>query len=316
MVLDQAPFTRISKFVCFALSFTRPPWIVPLLQARMPHCFSFQLGAMRITQLHDGVVDHAPAHGFFGVNADDVAFTELSRTEGLDEERFDFPATITLVEVDGLCILIDAGHGSAFLPSAGLLLQALAEAGKSASSIDMVIITHLHRDHIGGLIDSNGKPIFHHARHFVRQSECEHWLDAEADCRIGQLAQQVMGALGDRLHFAEPGTVIAPGMSLLDSAGHTPGHMSVELESAGERMIVAGDLANHPIWSIMRPNWHMSLDWDGQMAAITRNRLLGYVADENVLFAGYHMPFPAVGHIQRLGGSFRYVPLAGTASAG
>lgn len=287
-----------------------------MLQAPSSLCFTFQLGAMRITQLHDGVVDHAPAHGFFGVNADDAAFEALSHAHGLDVERFDFPATVTLVEADGQRILIDAGHGPVYRPAAGQLPRALQERGIAPSSIDKVIITHLHCDHIGGLLDEEGRPFFTEARHLVRKVEHDYWLGADAICNVSRLAKKGVQALGDQLQFAEPGAVIAPGVSLLDSAGHTPGHMCVELESAGEKLIVASDLANHPVWSIMQPDWHMSLDCDGPMAARTRTRLLGRMADESLLMAGYHMPFPAIGRIERSGDAFCYVPVTTMVSSG
>lgn len=297
-----------------------PPWIVFLFQVLSSRRAVFQLGAMRIHQFCDGVIDYACAHGFFGVNADDAAFEALSRAHGLDVERFEFPVTVTLVELEGRRILIDAGHGPDCRPSAGQLPLALAEAGIAPSSIDTVIITHLHRDHVGGLLDEQGLPFFAGARHLVRKCECDHWLgpniDSGADCDIARSAQSVVQALGDRLDYAEPGEVVAPGVTLLDSAGHTPGHMCVGLESGAEKLIVASDLANHPVWSIMRPNWHMSLDWDGPMAAQTRARLLGQMADSGLLMAGYHMPFPAIGRIQRTDDGFCYVPVTAIASSG
>lgn len=275
---------------------------------------------MRIHQLHDGVIEHARAHGFFGINADDAAFEALSRAHGLDVERFQFPVTVTLVELEGRRILIDAGHGPDCRPSAGQLPLALAEAGIAPSSIDTVIITHFHRDHIGGLLDEHGLPFFARARHLVRECERDHWLAADTDnavdCKITRLAQKVTQALGDQLAYAEPGDAVAPGVTLLDSAGHTPGHMCVGLEDGAERLIVASDLANHPVWSIMRPHWHMSLDWDGPMAAQTRLRMLGRMADEGLLMTGYHMPFPAIGRIRHTDDGFCYVPVTATASSG
>lgn len=280
-----------------------------MFQVLLPRVAKLQLGALCIYQLYDGMIDHTSAYGFFGLNADEGDFQALSNEHKLETGRFDFPVTVTLVEVDGQRILIDAGHGSSHRPSAGQLPLALAEAGIEPSSIDTVIITHLHRDHIGGLLDEMGRPFFTKARHLVRQCEHDYWLETRADYEIRKLAERVIGTLSEQLEFAEPGQTVAHGITLLDSAGHTPGHMCVALESDGERLIVASDLANHPVWSIMRPHWHMRLDWDGPMAAHTRSRLLGQIADEALLMAGYHMPFPAIGHIQREGAGFLYSPI-------
>lgn len=287
-----------------------------MFQASTSCAATFELGGILVHQLYDGLVQHAPAHGFFGVNVDDAVFEAFSRAHHVDPGRFDFPATITLVEVEGRRILVDAGHGRAGSPAAGHLPNALESVGITSSSIDTVILSHLHGDHIGGLLDESGRPLFDKARHLVRQSEYDHWVGTAKNCKIGQFATTIMRSLGDQLSFVELDEQVARGVHLLDTAGHTPGHLSVALESQGKRLVVAGDLTNHPVWSVMRPDWHMSLDWDGPMAARSRSMLLGRIADEGALLAGYHMPFPAIGRIERFDDSFRYVPVAATVSTG
>lgn len=280
-----------------------------MLQAitRLHH--RFDLGAFSITQLSDGTIEHSPSQGFFGVNADAATFESVSRAHGLSTDRFAFPATITLIERGVHRILVDAGHGPSRKPSAGHLAGALAQAGIAPESITQVLISHLHRDHTGGLLDEVGEPVFTNAHHRLNPKEASYWTDAAAQTDIGRAAHATLDALRDLVGDVRPGQMLIPGVQVIASDGHTPGHVSVLVESDRQKLLVAGDVANHPVWSIQRPDWHMSLDVDPDQAARTRHRLLGMVAVEDMLMAGYHMPFPAIGRIRHKGAGFAYVPL-------
>ena len=266
------------------------------------------VGDVSIVQLSDGAVRHGPARAFFGLNADAASFEAVSQAGNLSSDIFNFPATATLVETKGERILIDAGHGFRSGPSAGHLPKALEEAGVSPEIISHVVLTHLHCDHIGGLLDESGDPVFANASHRVSPLEHAYWMGPGSNTSVGRVAQDLLNALGCRLTFITPGEELVRGVSTIDSAGHTPGHLCVLVESKGDRLLVAGDLANHPVWAVTRPNWHMSLDVDPVKAACSRCKILGWLADEKVPMAGYHMPFPALGMIERDAESFRYVP--------
>ena len=266
------------------------------------------VGDASIVQLSDGAVRHGPAQAFFGLNADVASFEAVSQASNLSSDVFDFPATATLIETDNERVLIDAGHGFQHRPSAGHLPKALEEAGISPETISHVLLTHLHCDHIGGLLDESGRPIFANASHRVSPLEHAYWTGPASNTSVGLVVQDLVKALGRKLTLIAPDEELVQGVSVVDSAGHTPGHLCVLVESKGERLLVAGDLANHPIWAVTRPNWHMSLDVDPVKAACSRCKILGWLADEKVPMAGYHMPFPALGTIERAAENFRYVP--------
>ncbi len=271
---------------------------------------TFSVGDLTVTQLSDGFVEHSPSQAFFGINARPADFEALSRAHHLSVKRFEFPATVTLVESRGERVLIDAGHGVTRKPTAGHMLEVLQQADVAPESIDHIIISHLHADHIGGLLSATGAPMFPQANHWVTADEVAYWLGPAPRNSMTARARLLVEALGSRLAFIKPGEELVPGVTIMDSSGHTPGHICVMLESQGDRVLVAGDLANHPVWAIMRPDWHMNLDIDPMAAAATRRRVLSMVADEQILFAGSHMPFPAIGKIVRADDQgFRYEPV-------
>ncbi|MBV6656891.1 MAG: MBL fold metallo-hydrolase [Devosiaceae bacterium] len=281
-----------------------------MLQPAHPHVYALQLGEMTLTQIYDGSVWHERSHAFFGVNVPDAEFDAVCAANGLPLDGFDFPVTVTLVEVDGRRILIDGGYGTRCGAKAGLMLAGLSSIEVPPETIDTVIISHLHADHIGGLLGEDGAPVFRNAKHLVCTAERDHWAATPASAPCAREAHRVLAALGDHLVTCAAAEEIAPGIRLVGSAGHTPGHLCVEVGDGEHRVLVASDLANHTVWAIEHPDWAMSLDHDPAEAHASRQRLLGRMADENLIMAGTHLPFPALGRIVRSGDVFRYEPLA------
>ncbi|MEM6382074.1 MAG: MBL fold metallo-hydrolase [Pseudomonadota bacterium] len=268
------------------------------------------VGQITLTQLKDGSVHHAPSQAFFGINAEPGDFRAVCADNALDPGGFDFPVTVTLVETAGHRVLVDAGFGPAQHPVAGQLHASLLANGIPADSIDTVLISHLHRDHVGGLLDDRGGISFPAARHLITQAEIDYWLSETAEPGLCALAERLVETLGDRLQVCAPGDEVAPGVTVLDGAGHTPGHVCVLIESDGSAALVMSDLANHAIWSMAHPDWYMSLDVDPLEAARVRRELLDFASDRHLLIAGYHLPFPALGYVSRDGDGFCYEPLA------
>ena len=278
-------------------------------QPRTPPFCRWPVGPHTLVQIADGVIEHAPATAFFGVNADPSEFARLSARHGLSTDRFSFPTTVSLIETKGRFILVDAGNGPVRYPVAGRLPEGMAAAGIAAGNVDTVVITHMHRDHIGGLLDIEGRPAFPQARHLVTEAELLYWLDEAPDGDFARAARALVAALGSRLELCAPGDELVPGVGVIDSAGHTPGHVCIEVRDGSTGVIITSDLANHPVWALAEPDWFMSLDVDGMRAASARRRILGRIVDESLVMAGYHMPFPALGRVERSGNGFSYVPL-------
>jgi glyoxylase-like metal-dependent hydrolase (beta-lactamase superfamily II) len=260
--------------------------------------YRFDLDDVCIVQIHDGWDHHAAAHDYFGTNVDDLTFDEECVSLGMSPAEFDFPVTMTLIETTGKRVLVDAGFGPSGPSHSGGLPKGLAALGIDPDSIDVVLISHLHADHTGGLLTDDAKPRFPKARHLIAADEAS---AAPSD--------PVLTRLGDIVEPVAPGFELLPGIEVVDMCGHTPGQMGVLITTRSGSVLVASDLANHPVWAFAHPEWHMRFDADGDKAAAMRAYWLGRAADEGLIFAGYHMPFPALGRVERVGAAFRYVPL-------
>lgn len=272
-------------------------------QPGLPRARGFTLGDMSVTTLLDGTVSRDGAKSIFGGGASDEAFARVSAENFIPAETAQFYFTPTLVEAGGQKVLFDTGLGQ------GGIAQALSEAAVTPDQIDVVVITHMHPDHIGGLM-TDGAPTFVNARYVTGRTEYDFWSKMEAGNRVGDLVAKNVTPLADRMTFIEDGGTVVPGVSAMASFGHTPGHMSYMLDSAGQRLVLTADLANHYVWSFAHPEWQVSFDMDKDNATASRRRVLGMLAAERMPMIGYHMPFPAAGFVEPRGDGFRFVPVS------
>ena len=114
----------------------------------------------------------------------------------------------------------------------------------------------------------------------------------------------------DKTTFLEPENDVASGITAVEAYGHTPGHMAYHLESEGKRLLLWADTANHFVVSVQRPEWHVRFDMDKEKAGQTRKRLFDMAAADRIPVAGYHMPFPAIGHIEKRGDGYAWAQAA------
>jgi glyoxylase-like metal-dependent hydrolase (beta-lactamase superfamily II) len=190
----------------------------------------------------------------------------------------------------------------------GPFLDDLTEAGFPAESIDTVVCTHLHVDHVGcntRLIDGRWVPTFPNARYLLSRTEWEHWSeedDAEQQTILGDSVRPIFDAglvdLVDTPHATG-------NIELIPTPGHTPGHLSVAIESHGERAVITGDLLHHPA-QIAHPEWRPPVDSDPELAVETRRRFLADHADTPTLVIGTHFAGPTAGHVVRDGDNYRF----------
>jgi glyoxylase-like metal-dependent hydrolase (beta-lactamase superfamily II) len=203
------------------------------------------------------------------------------------------------------------------MPTAGKLAENMETAGFDRKAVTKIVFTHAHPDHLWGTLDDfDNEPMFPNASYVISAAELNFWLAQDAISRLPEDRQNfAAGArrnlerIKDKLQTIEPGREIAPGMRVLDTSGHTAGHICVELSSGRDSMVVLGDALTHPIISFAHPDWMPAADHhDPQRAAAVRKTLLDKLANDRQRIIGFHLPFPGIGFAERSGSVYRFVP--------
>lgn len=281
-----------------------------MLGPSTPTHFRFKLGEFEVTTILDGAIQVPTVNTIFGQDqtAEDVA--ALMQANYLPGDKMEIGFTPVVVNTGKEVVLFDTGNGAARRPKAGNLLVALKLAGYAPEEIDAVVITHFHPDHIGGLME-DGKPAFPNARYVAGETEYNFWTAADkAEGRVGKLANSNVKPLASKMKFVKPEQEASPGITAINAFGHTPGHMGYHIESGKGRLILMADACNHYVASMQRPDWHVKFDMDKEAAAATRKKILDMAAADKVPLAGYHMPFPAVGFVERRDIGYRWSPVS------
>jgi glyoxylase-like metal-dependent hydrolase (beta-lactamase superfamily II) len=256
----------------------------------------FALGDFEITTLLAGSRLNDSPRETFGLNVSDEEFAAASAAAFVPTDKAMNFFTPTLVNTGEVLILFDTG----LAPDA--MTAALAGAGVTPDQVDVVVLTHMHGDHIGGLMAETG-PTFANARYVAGAAEHNHWSAAGNDGFDTKVRP-----LNDKMTFLDDGGSPASGITALAAFGHSPGHMAFMLESQGRRLMITADTANHFVWSLAYPDWEVRFDADKPAAATTRKKVFGQIAADRIPFIGYHMPFPGVGFVEARDSGFRYVP--------
>ncbi|WP_137390049.1 MBL fold metallo-hydrolase [Rhodoligotrophos defluvii] len=270
-----------------------------------------KLGAFEITTVSDGSVVAPGPHPTFGANVGAEQVKELVEQNFLPADQMRNGYTPVVVNTGREVIVFDTGNGAERRPEAGNFAQALVGSGISPGDVDIVVITHFHGDHIGGLME-NGEPVFPNARYVMGETEFDFWTSPDrasgSTANGAALVQKNVVPLKEKTTFVKGGDSVVSGITAIEAFGHTPGHMAFNIESNGQRLVLAADTANHYVASLQRPDWHVRFDMDKEAAAATRRKIFDMIAADRVPFTGYHMPFPAIGYVEKMDQGYRYVP--------
>jgi len=260
---------------------------------------SFTWGDMEVSTLLAGTRTAENPQSIFGMNVSAEEFTEVSDNNFIPDDKNQFFFTPTVVKTASDVVLFDTG-----LNQAGIVAP-LAQAGVAPDDVTVVVLTHMHGDHIGGLTGDDGMPMFPNARYVTGQAEYDAWAGMSNegfDAKVKPLAEK-MTFIGD-------GGSVVSGITGMAAFGHTPGHMVYMIESAGKQLVVTADTANHYVWSLAYPEWEVKFDMDKAKAAAARKQVFGMLAADKIPFIGYHMPFPGLGYVAPRGeGGFQFVPV-------
>ncbi len=282
-----------------------------------PGFYRYKVGDIEVTAIHDGFAPRA-LEGF--IRNADLADVKRAMAEAfLPEAALPITFTTLVLRTGGRTVLIDAGNGDAGAPTTGSWMGNFRAAGFDPATVDTVIVSHFHGDHINGLRLKDGTAVFPKATITVPEPEWAFWMDdgrmaAAPDATKPAFAapRRVFGPIAKDIVRFEPGREVVPGVTALPAYGHTPGHMAFALTSGGARFMAVSDITNHPALFVRNPDWSAVFDVDADTARQTRRRMLDMVAADRMQVAFYHAPFPATGHVAKEGNGFRFVPVQWT----
>lgn len=297
------------------------PWLpmpalarAPVSGRQVPGVYRTTVGSLEVTALLDGHIDlgrqlFAEGQGAAADALLEAAFLPVQST-------IRSPVNAYAVNSGERLVLIDTGAATAMGPGFGLLPNSLQAAGIDPAAVDAVLLTHLHPDHVNGLLTPQGVAAFPNAEVLLADAEAAFWLDdsalgrAPAEARpFFEMAQRAMKPYADRTRTFTPGDEAMPDITSMAAPGHTPGHTAYRLESDGEALLVWGDIVHAAALQFAHPEWAIAFDVDQEQAIATRQRMLDMVAAERLTVAGMHLPFPGLGHVARDGQGYAYVPL-------
>jgi glyoxylase-like metal-dependent hydrolase (beta-lactamase superfamily II) len=286
--------------------------------------FRFEIGEFECVSVSDGALNYPP-EGFFS-NTPLERVEEALRERNLPTAQIMTPYTCLYIDTGEHRVLVDAGagdlgaHAARMFPGldhstsiTGLLRENLIAAGIEPFEIDTVIITHAHPDHVGGMLNEKGRPVFADASYFISQEEWDFWNSddamAKAPTFMIDTARCNLNPLEDRLTFVDDTSEIVPGVRAVATFGHTPGHMALSIVSGGERLLHVSDAVLYPL-HLENPEWTPVFDMLPEQASASKRRIFDLAAEENALVFAHHFPpFPNLGHVRKEDQRWHWQPL-------
>jgi glyoxylase-like metal-dependent hydrolase (beta-lactamase superfamily II) len=286
----------------------------PFAGAQAPGVYRLKVGAFEITVLSDGnlAIDRSLFAG------------DATRGDKLLDSAFlpqgPIPTCVNewLVNTGDKLLLVDAGAGGSFAPTLGKMHGNLAVAGVDPRTVDVVVITHMHPDHIPGLLGKDGKMMFPNAIVHVNVDEYAFWTAEGTRAKmpdefkvffdLANAAIKPYAAAGKMQTFKD-GAQFARGVTAAAAPGHTVGHSMVRVSSDGSDLLIWGDIVHCAALQFADPERSIAFDADPAMAIANRKKVFDMVTSDRLLFAGAHLPFPGVGHAAKSASGYAYVPL-------
>src|SRR3978361_153874 len=287
----------------------------PKLETQPAYFYRFGLGDAQVTVVSDGPLPLGPPKGTF-VGVPDEEVRKMLSDNFLSPDNVVLEQNSPIVNMGDKLVLFDTGMGTskAFGPTTGRQQKSMAEAGIKPGDIDAVVCSHAHIDHIGGIVDSDNKPLFPNAQYYIAESDFDFWTD---EGKLGSAlkdfvihARKNLLPVRDRLGFFKDGQEFLPGVQAMAAPGHTVGHTMFMVTSDGKSFAFLGDLTHHQVLLLEKPRMEFAYDTDPKMAADTRLKMLARVAANKIPVMSYHFAWPGYGHIAKTSEGFHYYPSA------
>lgn len=282
---------------------------------QVPSIYHLACGDILVTALNDGTFGRAGDFFDYVTGVPKSALVAIHRAACRPVPPL-LSVNAFLLHLADRLVLVDSGCGSIFGPDLGLFAGNLAAIGVRPEDIGTILMTHLHPDHVGGLVDGSGRAVFPNAELIVHADEQGYWSDPAvlanaADAQAKQWIQLTLATLAAyrrRIRVITEGEVL-PGISAVPEPGHTPGHTGWLINSGGETLLIWGDIVHLQGIQFIHPEAGMSsVDADSERASTTRRRILDMAASDRLRVAGMHLDFPSFGHVVREGEHYAFVP--------
>jgi glyoxylase-like metal-dependent hydrolase (beta-lactamase superfamily II) len=292
----------------------------PAVGKQVPGYYRHKIGDFEVTVVTDGTLI-TPLAETYVVNAKKDAVNNVIAGNFLPKDMATQSYTPVVINTGSKLVAIDTGLGAGVFAQskgrAGQYHSNLAASGIDTKSIDAVVISHFHGDHINGLVDAENKPIFANAEVMVPAGEWKFWMD---DANLSKAAgtplegaikntRRVFGGLGNKVTQYDDGKELVPGIKAIATPGHTPGHMSYLVSSGPQSLIVQSDItAGMAFLFVKNPNWELMFDMDKPLAVQTRKKIYDMAAADRIPVQGFHFSFPGVGFVEKDGNGYRFTP--------
>jgi glyoxylase-like metal-dependent hydrolase (beta-lactamase superfamily II) len=282
--------------------------------------YRFKIGEFQATVISDGY-GQIPIWPLFAANVTEAEVASVLKANFM-QPVVQGTSNILVVDTGRERILVDTGWGEKLGPSFGSFPEVeanLRRAGITPESIDLVVISHGHVDHIGGLVTKSGALAFPKAKFVFVDKEWNYWTGSRYESEVKSssmpdsfkksmigAAQENLPPVAERSRFVKQGGEITSGVHYVATPGHSPFHASILFTSGKDQLLHMGDIAHNPVTSLQHPDWTPIFDYDPTQAIKSRKAILDRVATDRVMVLGYHFPFPAVGHVARYGKAYRW----------
>jgi len=317
MTLTQSlrrSFAALAGGLLLAIAVPAAHAAAPQVKTQPPGYYRMMLGDFEVTALLDGTIDLQPKQLLTNTTPKEVGAL-LARSFQGDA----VPTSVNgyLINTGSQLVLVDTGAATLFGPGLDMLHANLKAAGYQPDQVDVVLITHMHGDHVGGLIQ-DGKIAFPNATVYAGQKDADFWLStANLEKAPKEMKGFFLGAQTSLNPYVAAGkfkglssdTEIVPGVKAMATAGHTPGHTVYVVESKGQKLVLWGDLMHVAAVQFPKPSVTIAFDTDSKSAAIERKKAYADAAKGGYWVGSAHLPFPGLGHLRADGKGYVFVPV-------
>ena len=286
----------------------------PQVRTQAPGYYRLMLGKFEVTALLDGTID-LPLDTLLRNTT--PAATEAALARGFLETSAETSVNAYLINTGSKLVLVDAGDPVGMRPGLGKLANNLRSAGYRPEQVDAVLLTHMHRDHVGGLTNGHRR-VFPNATVYANQNEAAYWLDPEkmatAPAAVRSFFEVAMTSINPYVKSGKFRAIdgeleILAGIHVRPTPGHTPGHSTYIVESDGEELVLWGDILHVAAIQFSEPSVTLQFDVDARAAIAERERAYADAAKRGYLVGGSHLPFPGLGHVRAEDDGYLWIPV-------